>query len=125
MSRPVLLGAALAVSAAAGYLARSELDRRLRERRPPRPGLAVALGPNAWTLGQLGAIFHRMNDADRMTALTVLVDTPDGEEALYTSSEHSGPHKLVRTPVSTPYGTCERYVVMPPTPDNAAGLEGA
>jgi hypothetical protein len=66
-----------------------------------------------------------MGDADRVTALTVLVDTPDGEEALYTASEHSGPHKLVRTPVSTGYGTCERYVIMPPTPDNPAGLEGA
>jgi hypothetical protein len=124
---PVTRAAALlaAASLAAGYLARCELERRRRAHRKPRPGLAVALGPDAWVLGRIGAVKGRMDPGDRVEGIAVSVVTADGEYAGYTASEHQGPHKRVHTPVATGYGTVDVAVVMPPVPNDASGLEGA
>jgi hypothetical protein len=119
MIRPALLAAS---AAAAGYLARCELERRRRGRRTPRPGLAVVLGDDAWVLGRIGAVKGRMDPGDHIEGIAVSVVTADGEYAGYTASEHQGPHKRVHTPVATGYGTVDVAVVMPPVPADPGGI---
>jgi hypothetical protein len=90
MIRPVLLGAAFAVSAAAGYLARSEVERYRRkgcgatfgDRIASAPGSPAAARAKAWARLATGQILGAAEPDDTPESITVRFSSPHGG-ALY------------------------------------------
>lgn len=87
MIRPALLAAAFGTGTVAGYLARSERQRRLRPSPSGAEKLAAAFasdGRSSWTWSRLRRILDVREPGDTAVSLAVVFASPDGSQVVAT-----------------------------------------